>query len=83
MDLAALLLEIRRRARVLPSPRGDPLQEILNRIGKAPQTTENRTLLRVAVAISSQKGDFGENEIWALGNETLALLDALIAQRIR
>ena len=82
MDLAALLVEIRRRARVLPSPRVDPLQEILNRIGKAPHTPENRTLLRVAAAISSQKGDFGENEIWTLGNEALALLDALVARRI-
>ena len=52
MDLATLLVEIPRRARVLPPPQLDPMQEIHRRCAEAPDTPENRTLVRIAAAIA-------------------------------
>jgi hypothetical protein len=83
IKLTALLVEIRRRARVLPPPEVDPLQEIMRRIGRAPGAPENRTLLRIAAAVSRGEEYFNENEIWSLSQETLGLLDALIERTIK
>ena len=43
MKLAALLVDIRRRARVLPAPGVDPLQAIPFMCAGDPETLENRT----------------------------------------
>ena len=67
MKLAALLVEIRRRARVLPPPNVDPLQAIHQRCAAAPETLENRTLLRITRAIQEHRGDFDDADMWALG----------------
>ena len=84
IKLTTLLVEIRRRARVRPPPDVDPLREIMRRIGKAPRTPENRTLLKIAAAaVSRREESFNENEIWSLSQETLGLLDALIEQTTR
>ena len=84
IKLTTLLVEIRRRARVLPARDVDPLQEIMLRIGKAPSTPENRTLLKIAAAAISRREEyFNENDIWSLGQEALGLLNALIEQRGR
>jgi hypothetical protein len=62
----------------------DPLQEIMLRIGRAPSTPENRTLLKIAAAaVGRREEHFNENEIWSLSQETLGLLNALIERRIR
>jgi hypothetical protein len=84
IKLTTLVVEIRRRARVRPPPGVDPLQEIMRRIGRAPSTPENRTLLKIAAAAVSRREEyFNENEIWSLSQETLGLLDALIEQTTR
>jgi hypothetical protein len=81
IKLKTLFVEIRRRARVLPPPDVDPLQEIMLRIGRAPSTPENRTLLKIAAAAIGRREEyFNENDIWSLSQETLGLLDALIAR---
>ena len=82
MKLAALLVEIRRRSRSLPEPQIDPLQAICQRWRAAPATLENRTLMRIARAIEEGRGDFDDADTWALGQEALGLLDALIERRI-
>ena len=83
IKLKTLFVEIRRRARVLPPPDVDPLQEIMLRIGRAPSTPENRTLLKIAAAAIGRREEyFNENDIWSLSQETLGLVDALIERRI-
>ena len=83
IKLTTLFIEIRRRARVLPPPDVDPLQEIMLRIGRAPSTPENRTLLKIAAAAIGRREEyFNENDIWSLSQETLGLVDALIERRI-
>ena len=82
MKLASLLVEIRRRARTLPPPHVDPLQMIHQRCHAAPETLENKTLMRIARAIEEGRGDFDDADIWALGQEALGLLDALIERRL-
>jgi hypothetical protein len=83
IKLTTLLVEIRRRARVRPPPDVDPLQEIMLRIGRAPSTPENRTLLKIAAAAIGRREEyFNENDIWSLSQETLGLVDALIERRI-
>ena len=67
MKLAALLVEIRRRSRTLPPPDVDPLQAIRQRCHAAPETLENKTLMRIARAIEERRGDFDDADIWALG----------------
>jgi hypothetical protein len=71
VKLAALLVEIRRRARVLPAPGVDPLQAIHLRCAADPETLENRTLMRITRATEERRGDFDDADIWALGQETL------------
>ncbi len=84
IKLTTLFIEIRRRARVLPPPDVDPLQEIMLRIGRAPSTPENRTLLKIAAAAVSRREEFfSENEIWSLSQETLGLLDALMERTVK
>jgi len=82
MKPAALLVEIRRRSRALPPPHVDPLQAIYRRCRVTPETLENKTLMRIARAIEEGRGDFDDADIWALGQEALGLLDALIERRI-
>ena len=82
MELTALLVEIRRRDRVLPEPDVDPIEEIMRRVAANPHTTENRTLVRIAGAIGMRQEIFRENDIWSLGPEALGLLDALIERTI-
>jgi len=50
---------------------------------RAPETLENKTLMRIARAIEEGRGDFDDADIWALGQEALGLLDVLIEGRIR
>lgn len=83
MELAQMLVEIRRRACVRPSPDVDPLREIQRRCADAPDTSENRTLARITTAIGYRSGSFGELEIWSLGPEALGLLEALIERTIQ
>ena len=84
IKLTTLFIEIRRRARVLPPPDVDPLQEIMLRIGRAPSTPENRMLLKIAAAAVSRREEFfNENEIWSLSQETLGLLDALMERTVK
>jgi len=80
MKLAALV-EIRRRSRTLPQPHVDPLQAIYQRCQAAPETLENKTLIRIALAIEEESAEFDEREVLALPQEALRLLDALIERR--
>jgi hypothetical protein len=64
MELARLLVEIRRRARVLPTPDVDPLRAIYLRCEAAPETLENKTLMRIARAIEERRGDFDDADMW-------------------
>jgi hypothetical protein len=82
VKLAALLVEIRRRFRTLPASDVDPLQAIHLRCTADPETLENRTLLKITRAIEERRGNFDDTDIWALGQEALGLLDALIERRI-
>ena len=82
MELASLLKEIRRRSLTLPPPQIDPLQVICQRWRDNPETLENRTLMRIVRVIEQKRGDFDDADIWALGQEALGLLDALIERRI-
>ena len=66
MKLAPLLVEIRRRSRSLPTPDVDPLPAIRQRCHAAPETLENRTLMRSARAIEEGRGDFDDADVWAL-----------------
>jgi len=81
MKLETLLVEIRRRSRSLPPPHVDPRQAIHERCRAAPETLENKTLRRVARAIEERRGDFDDADMWALGQESLGLLDAVIERR--
>jgi len=56
VKFAALLVEIRRRSRTLPPPHVDPLQAIHERCRAAPDTLENKTLMRIARAIEERRG---------------------------
>jgi hypothetical protein len=82
VKLATLLVEIRRRSRSLPEPQIDPLQVICQRWRANPETLENKALMRIARAIEEKRGDFDDADIWALGQEALGLLDALIERRL-
>jgi len=82
MQLANLLKEIRRRTRSLPEPQTDPLQMIRQRCHANPETLENKTLMRIARAIEERRGDFDDADVWALGQEALGLLHALIERRL-
>jgi len=66
----------------LPPAHVAPLQAIYQRCHAAPETLENKTLMRIARAIEEGRGDFDDADIWALGQEALGLLDALIERRI-
>ena len=57
MRLGTLLVEIRRRARTLPPSHIDPLQAIHDYCRQAPETLENRTLMRITRAIEDGRGD--------------------------
>jgi len=81
MKLAALLGEVRDRARVLPPPGIDPWQAIRLRCAAQPDTLENQMLMRVMRAVREGSGDFDDAAIWALGQEALGLLDALMARQ--
>ena len=70
MKLAALLVEIRRRARSLPAPHIDPLQAIYERCNANPETLENKTLMRIARAIEAGREDFDDVDTWALGTDS-------------
>jgi hypothetical protein len=83
MGLAQILVEIRRRARVLPAFDVDPLQEISRRCAEAPHTPDARTLAKITIAIGNRSGQFDDREIWLLGPEALGLLDALSERTIR
>ena len=48
----------------------------------AAETLENRTLMWIAKAIQEHRADFDDAGIWALSQEALGLLDALIERRI-
>ena len=61
MDLATLLSEIRRRARILPAPGIDPIEEIMRRVAANPGTQESRMLIKVAGAIGMRLEIFREN----------------------
>ena len=82
MELASLLREIRRKTRTHPGPEIDPLQAICQRCRDDPESLENKTLMRVARAIQEKRSDFDDADIWALSQEALGLLDALIERRI-
>ena len=82
MELASLLREIRRKTRTLPEPQIDPLQAIWQRWRDNPESLENKTLMRVARAIEEKRSDFDDADIWALSQEALGLLDALIERRV-
>ena len=82
MELACLLAEIRRRARVLPPRSVNPLTVIRQRCAEAPDSLENQRLAKVAATIVTWDGDFDENEVAMLGAEALGLLDALIERMI-
>ena len=66
----------------MPAPDVDPLNAIHQRCRAAPETLENKTLMRIARAIEVGRGDFDDADIWALGQEALGLLDALIERSI-
>ena len=84
LDLAALCIEIRRKARVPPAPHVDPLRAIYQHCAAMPpESVERRTLQQLALAITQGNvGTIDENEVWKLGPVVLGLLDALIEQRI-
>ena len=82
MKLAFLLVEIRRRQRTLPPPGVEPLQAIHQRCAVNPETLEDRTLMRITRAIQERRGDFDDADVWALAQEALGLLDALIERSI-
>jgi len=81
MKLATLLIEIRRRSHIPPTFHIDPLHEIHERCRANPETLENKTLMRVARAIEERRGNSDDADRWALGQESLGLLDALIERR--
>ena len=54
----------------------------MDRCHAAPETLENKTLMRIARAIEEGRGDFDDADIWALGQEALGLLDALFERRL-
>ena len=82
MKLATLLVEIRRRSPTSPKFHIDPLHQIHERCQADPETLENKTLMRVTRAIEERRRDFDDRDIWALGPESLRLLDALIERRV-
>ena len=82
VKLAALLVEIHRRARTLPPPHVDPWLAIRLRCRAQPETLENQTLMRIMRAIREGHGDFDDSDIWALGQEPLGLLAALFQRTI-
>ena len=82
MKLDTLLIEIRRRTRTPPLPHVDPWRAIRLRCAAQPETLENRTLSRIAEAIKRGRGDFDDADIWALSQDALGLLDAVIQRRL-
>jgi hypothetical protein len=81
VTLDALLAEIRSRARTLPPPEVDPWRAIRLRCSAQPETLENQTLMRIMTAIREGHGDFDDADIWALGQEALGLVQALIERK--
>jgi hypothetical protein len=84
MDLTALLVEIRRRARVLPPPNVDPLRAIYQHCAAMPSdSAERKTLQQLTLGIiQGSVGAIDENEVWKLGPVVLGLLDAFIERRL-
>jgi hypothetical protein len=80
MALAHLVVEIRRRERVLPAPNVDPLRAIYQHCAAMPDGAEIRTLERLALGITQGSvGAIDENEVWKLGPVVLGLLWHLLA----
>ena len=75
MKLAALLVEIRRRPRVLPQPNVDPLHAIYQHCAAMPpEAAERKTLQQFALSITQASvGAIDENEVWTLGRVVLGL----------
>jgi len=85
MDLTSLLLEIRRRTRVLPPSHVDPLRALHQHCAAMPATSaERKTLQQLTLGITHRNvRAIDENEVWKLGPVVLGLLDALIERTIR
>jgi hypothetical protein len=85
MELARLLVEIRRQARVLPAPGINPLEAIYTSavLGCLMPLKEERWNGWRSPLPQGSGGEIGENEVWALPQEALGLLDALIERTIR
>ena len=82
VKLAQLIVEIQRRARIIPPQGIDPLAAIKQHCALLPNSLESQMLVRIIRAIAEGEGEFHENEIWALGPKALGLIDALIERTI-
>lgn len=82
LRLARFLAEVRKRVRTTIDPEIDPLGIILARINLNPHTPQSRALAKAAIAVSATEGDMTEADLWALGQDALALLDAFAMCRL-
>jgi hypothetical protein len=81
-DLERLLAEIRRRARLAPAGRVDPIAAIVRHVADAPHTPENWALVKIAAAINRGDGELEKEAVSVIGEEGLGLLAALIESKL-
>jgi len=78
VDIDQFLLEVSKRTHgTLPSG-VDPIAAILTRVRVDPDTAESRALRKATLAVIATKGEMSKFDLWALGQDALALLDAFV-----
>ena len=75
VNIVRFLSEVNSRARNAIPPEIDPIGIILTRVGLYPHTLESRALSKATLATIARKGEMSDSDLWALGQEALALLD--------
>lgn len=81
MNAAAFLLSLGRRTHN-QSPALDPLKDARDFLAANGDTAEGQALRKVLRAITNTDGDFADMEVWLFSDKTLALVAALVHERL-
>ena len=76
MRLARFLAQVHVRNRTQIPVEIDPIGIILGRVGLRPNTAESRALTKATLALIGRDGELTESDLWALGQDSLGMLDA-------
>jgi len=78
VDIERFLVEVSKRTHGSLPPAVDPIGSILAQVFANPDTAESRALRKATLAVITSKGELSKFDLWALGQDALALLDAFV-----